>query len=60
MFFAGAALWIYALVLGAFGVACGVYALTRGDRLGRLVIAVSAVCGVGGFYLQRLPEHFFG
>jgi len=60
MFFAGAALWIYGLVLGAFGIACGAYAMMRGDRLGRIVVVVAAACGVAGFFLQKLPEHFFG
>ena len=58
-FFAASALWIYPVLCGAIGAACGAYAMARRDRLGRILLAVSIVCLVAGFFMQKLPEPFF-
>jgi hypothetical protein len=58
-FVAASALWIYPILCGAIGVACGGYAMARRDRLGRILVAVSVACLVAGFFLQKLPEPFF-
>ena len=59
IFFAASAVWIYPLVLGAAAVVCGLYSVWRGDRLGRLAIILGVALGIGGFFFQKLPEHFF-
>lgn len=60
LFLAGAAVWVYAVPLGVAALACGGYARLRGERLARIVVLVAVVCAVGGFFLQKLPAHFFG
>jgi hypothetical protein len=58
-FFAASALWIYPILCGAIGAACGAYAMARRDRLGRTLLIVSIACLVAGYFFQKLPEPFF-
>src|SRR5947209_6656751 len=51
IFVASAALWVWALPLAAVGLACGLYAKARGERLARIVIGLALVCGLAGFFI---------
>ncbi|MBV8691162.1 MAG: hypothetical protein JOY57_05845 [Actinobacteria bacterium] len=54
---AAMAIWLLPYVFGPLGMICGGMAVVRGDRRGRWVIALAAVCLVIGLLVNLVPDH---
>jgi hypothetical protein len=57
--FAGAAVWVFPILCGALGLAFGLVALARHERLARIAILTVFVATGLGLVLHQLPASFF-
>jgi hypothetical protein len=57
--FAGAAVWLWPLAIGALGLAFGGIAAVRRERLAGAALATVVAATVLGLLLHQLPQSFF-